>query len=81
LDTGLTTDIKNAFIAYDTDARRQLLQLNPLQGTDSEKQMCKELGWDLVELYFDFVTGDEVQVFHKHFAICPMPCRRLCEHS
>jgi len=81
LDTGLNEKIKKAFIAYDTDDRRQLLQLNPLQGTDPEKQSCKELGWDLVELYFDFMTGDEVQVCHKHFAIRPMPCCRLCEHS
>lgn len=60
LSDGLSTAIKDAFIAYDTDARRNKLQLPALQGTDDQKSKCKSLGWALVELYMDILTGEEV---------------------
>jgi len=62
LDNGLATEgIKEAFIAYDTDARRAQLQIPAQQGTPAQKLKCTQLGWALIDLYFDMVTGEEVQ--------------------
>ena len=66
----MTNALKDAFIAYDTAARRQALGLGALQGTEEQKAMCKRLGWDVVELYFDMVTGEEVQVTNDMVLRC-----------
>ena len=50
--------------AYDTPERRKLLQLPALQGTTEQKNLCKDLGWDLIALEYDLAT-DKAVTFTK----------------
>jgi flavin-binding protein dodecin len=60
--TEVTQNLKANFIAYDdvNGTRRAQLQLPRNQGTASEQQKCRELGWAVVGLYMDMKTGEDV---------------------